>query len=213
MLVLVGVAGERTWLRAAAREADRYHQAVRRAADAVPIRIGMWFASDVEVPPAAVKMLHPNVTVSRRYTEAMTGRSVSVLIVQCTDARDLIGHYPPVCYPANGWKATSSSAADWRTDDLEIRGMQYGFRMAKVDRAAELVIDNFFILPDGRTGRDMKELDAVARNRRKRYFGAAQVQIVADAGIPAANREEFREQMLRRCRQFIDTVRRGVDHE
>mgnify|MGYP007071125856 CR=1 FL=1 len=28
---------------------------------------------------------------------------VNVAVVQCRDARDMGGHYPPICYPGQGW--------------------------------------------------------------------------------------------------------------
>ena len=38
-------------------DADEYHQKVRQAVEAVPLRIGPWVGSDCPVPPSALAML------------------------------------------------------------------------------------------------------------------------------------------------------------
>src|SRR6185437_11848693 len=72
-----------------------YHQRIRAAAEALPMNIGSWRGQDAPVTAGAVALLHPNVIVSRRYLDPASGRAVNFLLVQCTDARDILGHYPP----------------------------------------------------------------------------------------------------------------------
>ena len=71
-----------------------------------------------EVPPEAQELLRPNAIFSRRF-QRPGEIGVHVLVVHCSDARDMIGHYPPICYPSSGWVSTitgnrpTSSSATW----------------------------------------------------------------------------------------------------
>src|SRR5688572_8658902 len=103
VLVLLALLGDRALLRMAPAETEPYHAAVRAAVAAIPQVSGNWVGKDVPVPDAAVQMLHPNVIFSRRYQNLSTNETVAVLLVHVRDARDVLGHYPPVCYPGQGW--------------------------------------------------------------------------------------------------------------
>src|SRR3954447_13582158 len=70
-------------------ESAPYHDAVRAAAAAAPTRIGTWVGKDVPIPNEAVKVLRPNVVISRHFTDVVSGESVTFLLVHCTDIRDL----------------------------------------------------------------------------------------------------------------------------
>src|SRR4051794_2037308 len=83
--------------------AERYHQQIRAARDAQPLWVGSWMGKDLEVRAGAVALLHPNVMMCRQFTTLQTGRVVTLMIVQGEDARDMLGHSPPVCYVAHGW--------------------------------------------------------------------------------------------------------------
>ena len=52
------------------QDAEPYHARAKAAIDAFPYVIGAgdWTGSNLEVPAAAVKLLRPNATLSRRYT-------------------------------------------------------------------------------------------------------------------------------------------------
>ena len=209
LCVLGGIVAGARANRSLASAALAYHARVRQAADAAPFRIGTWFAEDTPVPQAAVAMLHPNVIVSRRYREIQSGQSVSFLLVQCSDARDILGHYPPVCYVAHGWTHRASSVRNCQIDDLSIETMEYDFTQAKLEQESRLIIENLMILPDGTICRDMDGVDRIARDRRLRYFGAAQMQLVCPADMPATQREDLLREFVRGYRTIIDAIRRG----
>ena len=84
-------------------DAEPYLERVRQAVGDVPASFDEWHSRPIEIPADALDMLKPNAVLSRRYTHRDTGRSVNLLIVHCRTARDLVGHYPPVCYPSIGW--------------------------------------------------------------------------------------------------------------
>jgi hypothetical protein len=88
--------------------------------------------------------------------------------------------------------------------------MQYEFASSKPGRLSHLVVDDFFVLPDGRMERDMSEVDAVARNPRKKFYGAAQIQIVSDGTLAEQEHEEVLAMFVRAARPMIDAVREGV---
>src|SRR5438477_7343006 len=86
------------------KDVEPYHDRARAAVDAVPYFIGNWTGKDDDIPAAAQKLLRPNAILSRTYSEIDTSslggrhREASLLIVQCRDSRDMVGHFPPICY-------------------------------------------------------------------------------------------------------------------
>jgi hypothetical protein len=211
LVALGGIAGDRFVLRASsAVDATDYHAAVYRAAENFPVQIGNWFGTNVDLPTGAIQLLRPNAKISREYQNLATGRTVSVVIVQVSDSRDLIGHYPPICYVTHGWTAGASHRRDWFVAGLTIRGTTYAFHSARPDRVSSIVIDNFMILPDGTTCPDLDGVLAVSRDLRKRHFGAAQVQIVTDRDMPPAERAKFMEDFLTAAVPLITQIRTGL---
>src|SRR5512146_1994836 len=97
VLLLGGAVAERFTLLPPA-DARAYQERVRKAFDVFPKSQGDWVAQDCEIPAQAMKLLRPNSILSRSYTNVVTGQRCSVLLVDCTDARDLVCHYPPICY-------------------------------------------------------------------------------------------------------------------
>jgi hypothetical protein len=66
------------------------------------------------------------------------------------------------------------------------------------------------ILPDGRTAPDMDSVDSIARDRRIRHFGAAQIQVVTDDTMSDSDREAVINVLLKGAREAIDAIRTGV---
>jgi len=171
-------------------DASAYHARVRAAASLIPMRIDNWVGQDVPVPRSAVALLSPNVIVSRRYVNIADGIEASILLVQCTDARDIVAHYPPVCYCNAGWTMTGADPHDWAVGNTSIAGTRYHFMMDSFEKMGAMYVDDFMILPDGRTVRDMTAVDQAAGDVRRRYFGAAQIQILMSDDVPAAYRDQ-----------------------
>lgn len=93
------------------QDARPHLEAVRNAIETVPQRFEGWQSQPVEVPADALDLLQPNKILSRRYIRPGTGHEVTLLIVHCRSARDLAGHYPPVCYPSAGWMPRDQNRA------------------------------------------------------------------------------------------------------
>jgi len=169
---------------------------IRAARETVPYCVGDWVGRDVAPAPAVMAMLRPSVLLERSYRNLRTGESATVLFVRCGDARDLMGHYPPVCYPAHGRGLVSARAREFGLGAGAVSGMRYRFAAAGSTSPGEIVVDNFMVLPSGRFGPDMDAVDEVARDPRLRRLGAAEVQVVTDAAMTDARRDEVFETLV-----------------
>ena len=184
--------------------------AVAAAVDRMPYRIGSWAGRDIDVPTAAVEMLRPNALQGRKFTNLEENRWIDLMFVHCGDARDMLGHYPPVCYPAAGWMQdevrSGSSAAGGEGKaglvELTVKGQRikaahYRFsQLRDWGDNARIQIVNFFVLPEGQITHD---LDRV--RRRTNWLGAsvhgvAQVQFLFDGGVSVEEAARDIEELL-----------------
>ena len=53
--------------------------------------------------------------------------SAGVMLVQCGDAHDMVGHFPLRCYPANGWDLKSSAPRALLIEDRAVQATEYEF--------------------------------------------------------------------------------------
>lgn len=210
LLLLGGTLADRLKFHTPGPDAGRYQEKVREVGGTMPLQAGDWLGKESEVPPAAITLLHPNLVIARHYENLQTGRSVEFLLIQCSDVRDLLGHYPPRCYPANGYTLQSSEQKDWKVGDLTIHGTRYEFQPSRLQWMGLQVVQDFMILPDGTTCPDMKGVDAAARDRRKKFFGGAHVQIVSDITLPEDQRTDALERIIGSALPLIDQIRSGV---
>jgi len=169
---------------AAPEQIDRYHGAVAEAVERVPYRWNGWVGRDIPTPPAAQRLLRPNALLSRAYTHTETGAQCHVLVVHCRDTRDMLGHFPPVCYPAHGWLDRTSSIAP--PDDPRLR--IYRFERRGRDDTEAIIVRNFFVLPGAGRAPDMDTLRSSDELRSRRVLGAAQIQMVFDTALSPEDR-------------------------
>jgi len=193
----------------AAVGAEEYHERVREAFEEAPYRFDAWVGSDVEAPPAAIKLLRPNRLLQRRYTNLETDRVMSVLLVHCADTRDMLGHYPPRCYPAHGWSSASTEIASFELGGSMYAGTDYRFTRAANGVEQRMRVFGFFVLPDGKIVPDMGELDKAAGRRAATRFGAAQVQVIGGEGLSEEARMDLIERFLEEFEPVIRVIARG----
>jgi EpsI family protein len=209
-LLLAGILVDRLLWRRPGADAAPYHRQVQEAAANIPLHFDKWLGVDVPVPQGAVNLLKPNVLVSRRYQDMDSGRTVTLLLVQCTDARDLLGHYPPVCYAGQGWQLVSAEPRDWESDDGTVHGTRYRFKTGAAGFENQTTIDNFMVLPGGATARNMEEVHVAAQDRRRKHFGAAQVQIVYGSDVSEPTRLEVFRAFLSELNPTMTAIARPV---
>ena len=206
LLVAMGI-GSLT--RTKPKDIEPYHQAVRDAVGALPMRIGSWVGTDNEIPRAAIQLLHPNVLFNRKYRNLKTGHTATLMLVHCKDARDIAGHYPPICYPAHGWTLESDKPDVWLINDLEIHGTEYGFSFDHLGETTRTVIQNFMVMPNGQILPDMQGVRKAAADYTRHFYGAAQIQLVTRADIPKRVRDAFLQELLGPNEDLIETLRSG----
>lgn len=208
LLFLGGAAVDRKVNMVAPEDTAPYQARIRDAYAQLPMRVGNWIGEETPVPQSAVALLHPNVIISRRYTNFVTGRAAGFLLTQCADARDMAGHFPPICYPNQGWILQRSEGRHWNVGDLPIDGMEYHF-LRSPDSPAGIVVRNFMILPDGTIAPDM---DSVRQSTsvRRRFYGAGQVQVICDAGVPPEDQEEIFTSLVKGHLPVITAILAGT---
>lgn len=160
------------------------------AMEAVPYTIGPWIGTDVEVPADAGEMLHTTAILSRRYDRLPRGPMVSVMLVHCTDSRDMLGHYPPRCYPSSGWSKPDKYDEDGTpfelvAGDLTIPVTEYVYEYPlEHGQTARIRIFNFFILPDGTLSRNKDDIYKQSERLAVAVQGAAQMQVITSLDLP-----------------------------
>ena len=209
--LLVGAAADRLSLPRPS-DALSYHQRVRDVAAGLPSRAGDWIATELPPPPEAIEQLRPNVLVYRSYRNVQTRRTVSFMLVQCGDVRDRVAHYPPVCYPGRGLRLTSATQSVVALGERPVPVTRYEFESNHFARSAQVCVDNFMILPDGRMKPDMQGMEREI-GLSNRFFGAAQVQVVSEGTVPAQERDEAFTQIVGAYEPLIGAVAGGVSNE
>lgn len=174
-------------------DANPYHARAKAVIDAWPQTIGDdWTSRDTDIPLAALQLLRPNTTLSRRYFHLKDARQVAdLLIVQCRDPNDMSGHYPPNCYPNNGEPQVFQQARTWQVGGQTIRGTEYHFETRRLGQPTRTCVYNFFVLPGRGIIPDMKQVREATGDYQRRYFGAAQFQVVFPAELPQQARDEI----------------------
>jgi hypothetical protein len=191
-----------------------YHARVREAVRAIPYRVGPWEGVDRAPPSAAVRLLRPNVLFSRQYTDPQRRRSGTLVIVQCTDSRDMGGHYPPVCYPAHGWRTTVPGTLESvQVGGMPVRVARYTFDRSSFNTRRALAVYGFFVLPGSGLGTDLGAVRRAAADYRVRALGAAQVQVVLDEDLTPAEEVEVVGELLAAAWPAVEEIARGQSEE
>ena len=194
-----------------ADDAQPYHARILELTAQAPASFGSWTSHPVEIPPSAVELLRPNAILSRQFRNAADRVDASLLIVQCMDARDLSGHWPPNCYKANGYTAVSAQPVTWSIDGTDFPGIDYTFEIDTAGKRSRIVVSNFMILPGIGYVRDMHDVREAGADHRRRYFGAAQLQVVTDAGLGDDQRRHVVHQLITPHLPLIRGIRQLPD--
>jgi len=187
-------------------------QEVASAVEASPWLIGPWVGEKAEVPREAQKLLRPNSILSRVY-KRQNGPQVHVVLVHCSDARDMRGHYPPVCYPSSGYVVAERESPDDVTLMPAGRPMPvqtYAFeRMRDQTETERIRVFNAFILPDGMVSRDIDDINRQSERAPIASLGVAQMQIITPASVPLAEAVASANEILGGMTGLLDALRVG----
>ena len=191
-----------------AEDAEAYHRQILELTEAAPTEFDDWTSRPVEIPPSAVELLRPNAILSRTFRDRVASREAGFLIVQCMDARDLSGHWPPNCYKANGYTAVGAEPVTWSVDGTEFPGIEYRFEIDTAGKSSRIVVSNFMILPGIGYVRDMHDVREAGADHRRRYFGAAQLQVVTSATYSDDQRRAIVTDLIRPHLTLIRSIER-----
>ena len=218
LCVLGGIAvQQRMRLRPDDAVVQDYHTRAKAAVTAMPWKVEAlgtyWTAVEREAEPAAVRLLRPNIILSRKYVQNTTsGRPLTaeLLIVQCRDSRDMTGHYPPICYPNIG----NELVYEERHGPIEVHGervpfTEYHFEKYTQGQPVRQCVYNFFVVPGRGVVDDIDGVHEAAEDYERRFFGAAQFQVLmpVDVLTPPAVREQVFASLLRSHEQLIATLK------
>ncbi len=183
-----------------------FHESIRTLVSSIPVRFGEWEGTEIKVPQPAARLLRPNALFARRYDNTRTLRSANLVLVHCTDCRDMSGHYPPNCYPASGWTPDGSSRdVELTVGPRRIPAVVYEYKRTEMGVARQSIVYNFFILPSG-FATDMAHVQSASGDRRSRPYGAAQVQVILDGGTPEFNQMQIVTELLEPLGPILDTL-------
>jgi hypothetical protein len=186
--------------------ADKYHARVRAQAAAEPLNIGPWVGQPVAVPSRASRMLQPNVIISRRYLNVEDGQSAGFLLVHCSNAHHMAGHFPLRCYPAEGWTLRSSHPQDYVVGSLVLRATEYEFTMDAPGRTRSMTVINCLLLPGGKVVRDMNEMVKAVVGVSGQNAGAGQIQVYFDGIPPEAQRAQTLDALVTGHSQVLAAI-------
>lgn len=190
------------------------HAEVRQAIENVPEKLGNWVSrEDVVIPTGALDILNPNAHLSRRFQRIGAGRSVfaTLMLIHCSDARDMIGHYPPVCYPRGGWTELQGRMQDFNVvrtaDDRELVVRYYRFaRFGRNGIERVITVADTFILPEVGSTVDMGVVINAASRSRRSMRGVAQIQVLFEGDVPNDIAESMIDELLQALPQSLFDV-------
>jgi hypothetical protein len=209
VLMLAGLGAHRLAVVHRPAEVAAHHRHIREVAASIgPGEIHGWIGQDNAIPLQTMRVLDPNVIISRRYVNVESGTVAGFLLVHCSDAHDMAGHFPLRCYPADGWERRGARPREWRVGDLVVQGMEYQFsRRERFVQQAEsnIVVCNFLLRP-GQLLPDMDAMTASIVGAGGQSSGAGQVQVYFDASVPQENRDQAVVALVGGYRPLIDAM-------
>ncbi|HLL89119.1 MAG TPA: hypothetical protein VK324_07430 [Tepidisphaeraceae bacterium] len=204
LALLGGMTYERS-TRTTARDAAPYHARALAAVERLPYIIkgptsqfiGKDVPKDDPATKSAIALLKPNAYLCRRFEEFNTvpgrrERAANLLIVQCQDSRDMLGHYPKNCYPAQGHTPAADPVPHRVTiEGLDVNATEYHFTKTERGYTTRLCVYNFMIVPGHGIVPTIEAVQDVAEDYQRRNYGAAQYQVLMSSDVPREEREDL----------------------
>ncbi|MFN3166280.1 MAG: exosortase/archaeosortase family protein [Phycisphaeraceae bacterium] len=196
-----------------AADAEPYHRAVVRAAEATPIAVEGLETLPLEIPRGSLELLRANTSRAVQYTDPRTGVTAQFLLIHSRDARDLAGHYPPRCYPnVNGYVEIDRATRTWQTEAATLRGTEYIFAESERNGAPRWVVMHLFVLPNGETTGKLRVMQTAASDYLRRHQGAAQVQLlIRESSATQRQRDALFVRVINANAGLLRTILTGPD--
>ena len=194
-------------------QAELRKEQIAQAVASAPFFIGPWIGQDTPVLREAQELLRPNAILSRTY-QRPGGVNLHLLMVHCSDARDMIGHYPPICYPSSGWVPAPAPASGQDIQiaigEIYLPMRTYLFRRVQEHGAEEVVrVFSAFILPDGTMTRGIADINRQSERLAVSVRGVAQLQIVSDIDLDQEQAQEGTAELLAGMPELLKAL--GID--
>jgi hypothetical protein len=139
-------------------------------------------------PQAAFDLLKPNVLDARQWTDPITNSSFDVLVIHSSEGRDMLGHFPPNCYPGSGFQLVNSTPRPIDVQGTQLQGIEYEFIAKRFDGPSAFRVFNVMLLPNQEQARNMEELYTYMGKYAYRNMGSGQLQIRVPISMPEAER-------------------------
>jgi hypothetical protein len=215
-LILIGAWAFMRQPGVASERIETYHRLIQTRVEEVPRVIGPWAGEPVPVQQAAETLLDPNATLQLKFEHIDTGEVVQLLIVHCGNTKDMIGHYPPRCYPNAGWDYSAATDRERVTIPFNGRNMPATmYTFTRFDSAANsmrtLHVLNFFATPNDEMmlQPDPRGVDRMSRDRRIASLGAANIQVLSSR--PLRPEDEVVRLLIREIEPVLRSILEGVD--
>lgn len=194
-----------------------YFASVRQAVEEVPLTIGPWVGTPVDLQEAATEILNPNIGRQWVFENVDTGQVIQVLIVHCQSTKDMLGHYPPQCYPNAGWAFDPATDRELTTVPFgggEIPATRYTFTVFRNGSLVSLNVLNFLALPaqTGGLEPDMAGVNDASRSRVTASLGGANVQLLSSERLDTGPGSAV-ERFMGALEPVVRTIVEGVPDE
>lgn len=166
---------------------DRIHE--------FPFVIGDWLGTDGILQTQEVELLKPYAGFRRHYSQLDSDIRLTLLVLACPHARDLVGHEPGICFVGQGWEIRQSDAAEFLIDRHAIGGKNYRFRFPASQNVEHQVL-SILVTPGQAPTGNVEDVAAAAADFQRGAFGAAQIVLLADQYVEPLEWHEIANSFL-----------------
>ncbi|MCR9199227.1 MAG: exosortase-associated EpsI family protein [Planctomycetaceae bacterium] len=157
-----------------------HHRVITQSLSDVPFAIGDWLATESPLSVQELDLLKPLAAYRRTYRRL--GRDdgqVTMVVIACSQARDLVGHEPGLCLARQGWRSVYGRSTGWLKPSRRIEGTDYLFEnenWPQLRRRAASVLITYGRVTSG----EPATVAAAAADFRRNSLGAVGIQLVCD---------------------------------
>lgn len=169
--------------RSSAAAINHHRATVVKQIGAIPFSIGDWIGTEEPLHLQEQELLKPMVAYRRTYINLSEPAGIKLVVVASSNARNLVGHEPGICFVRQGWKLVSKEDLNWKCDGLNITGTNYRFQWESgTDQFKQVA--SVLITPGRPTSGDPAVVAAAASDYQRSAFGAVGIQLIHDQAVP-----------------------------